>query len=105
MANTTSKPPSKTEILNTIAEKTQLSRQQVSAVFDALGEVLADSLRSSGAFTLPGLVKISKKTVPARPARMGVPNPFKPGETRDVPAKPASTKISVRALKGLKDLA
>ena len=35
-------------------------------------------------------------------ARKGVPNPFKPGELMDIPAKPASTKIKVRALKNLK---
>jgi hypothetical protein len=34
-----------------------------------------------------------------------VPNPFKPGETMDVPAKPASTKVKLVALKNLKDMA
>jgi hypothetical protein len=33
-----------------------------------------------------------------------VPNPFKPGELMDVPAKPAYTKIKVRPLKSLKDM-
>ena len=56
-------------------------------------------------FTLPGLVKIEKRRVPARKARKGVPNPFKPGELMDIPAKPATTKIKVRALKNLKSLA
>ena len=56
-------------------------------------------------FTLPGLVKIEKKHVPAREARSGVPNPFKPGETMTVAAKPATTKIKVRPLKNLKDMA
>ena len=40
----------------------------------------------------------------AKPARKGVPNPFKPGELMDVAAKPAKTTIKVRALKGLKDM-
>ena len=48
--------------------------------------------------------KIEKKRVPARKARKGVPNPFKPGELMDVAAKPASTKVKVRALKNLKDM-
>ena len=60
--------------------------------------------RGAGSFTLPGLVKIEKKKVPARKARKGVPNPFKPGELMDIKAKPASTKIKVRALKSLKDM-
>ena len=36
--------------------------------------------------------------------RKGVPNPFKPGELMDVAAKPATTKVKVRALKNLKDM-
>ena len=54
---------------------------------------------------IPGLVKIEKKRIPARPAQRGVPNPFKPGELMDRPAKPASNKVKVRALKLLKDMA
>jgi nucleoid DNA-binding protein len=100
----TKKPPSKTEILNTIAEKTQLTKQQVSAVLDTLHEEIGRSLSAVGSFAIPGLVKIEKKVVPAKPARTGVPNPFKPGELRDIAAKPASTKVTVRALKQLKDL-
>ena len=34
-------------------------------------------------------MKIEKKKVPARPAQKNVPNPFKPGEFRDIAAKPA----------------
>ena len=103
--DTTKKAPNKTEILNSIAEKTQLSKGQVLAVLDALSESIGSSLNGAGSFTIPGLVKIEKKHVPAKPARTGVPNPFKPGELMDVPAKPASTKITVRALKQLKDMA
>jgi nucleoid DNA-binding protein len=99
------KAPTKTEILNSIAEKTQLSKGQVTAVLDTLSAEIAASLDGAGSFTIPGLVKIEKKHVPAKPARTGVPNPFKPGELMDVPAKPASTKITVRALKQLKDMA
>lgn len=42
--------------------------------------------------------------VPARKAEKGVPNPFKPGELMDRPAKPACCKVKVRALKLLKDM-
>jgi hypothetical protein len=45
--------------------------------------------KSAGVIAIPGLVKIEKKKVPARPAQTGVPNPFKPGELMDRPAKPA----------------
>ena len=101
------KPITKTELLNAISQETNLSRRDVGAVLESLNSQISKSLGAdgAGAFTLPGLVKIEKKTVPARPARTGVPNPFKPGELMDVAAKPASTKVKVRALKNLKDMA
>jgi len=99
------KPPTKTEILLALAERTHLEKSQVAAVLEGLADMIKQSLEGPGSFTLPGLVKIDKKDVPAKPARTGVPNPFKPGETMDVAAKPASSKISVRALKQLKDMA
>ena len=100
------KPMTKTELLNAISNETDLSRRQVSGILDALSAQISKSLgrRGAGKFTLPGLVKIEKKTVPARPARKGVPNPFKPGELMDVAARPATTKVKVRALKSLKDM-
>jgi len=49
------------------------------------------------------LLKIKTVKKPSRPARKGVPNPFLPGELMDVAAKPASTKIKVLPLKGLKE--
>ena len=100
------KPLTKTELLNAISEETQLHRRDVNAVLTSLSSQISKSLgrRGAGVFTLPGLVKIEKKKVPARKARKGVPNPFKPGELMDVAAKPASTKIKVRPLKNLKDM-
>jgi nucleoid DNA-binding protein len=77
----------------------------VSAVFDALVNEIKKALspRGPGVFAIPGLVKIDKKKVPARPARKGVRNPFT-GEIRDIPAKPASVRVRVRALKNLKSM-
>lgn len=100
------KSPTKTEILTNIANATGLSKKQVSEVFETLAAEIKKNLgaRGPGSFTIPGLVKVEKKKVPARPAKKGVPNPFKPGELMDVAAKPASTKVKVRALKNLKDM-
>lgn len=100
------KPMTKSELLNAIATDTDLTRKDVNAVLDSLGAQISKSLgrRGAGAFTLPGLVKIEKKKVPARKARKGVPNPFKPGELMDIAAKPASTKVKVRPLKNLKGM-
>ncbi len=100
------KPPTKTQILTNIAEATDLTKKDVAAVLDALSAEIKKNLgtRGPGAFTIPGLVKVEKKKVPARKAKKGVPNPFKPGELMDVAAKPASTKVKVRPLKNLKDM-
>ena len=100
------KPMTKSELLNAISNETHMNRRDVSAVLDALSAQISKSLgrRGAGAFTLPGLVKIEKKKVPARKASTGVPNPFKPGELMDIAARPATTKVKVRALKGLKDM-
>jgi nucleoid DNA-binding protein len=100
------KAPSKTEVMASLAEGTGLSKKEVAAVIDALGAEIKKSMsaKGTGAFTIPGLVKITKKRVPARPPQKGVKNPFT-GELQDRPAKPAYNKIVVRALKNLKSMA
>jgi nucleoid DNA-binding protein len=100
------KAPGKSQVVASVAEASGVSKKEVSAVIAALTVEIKKSLsaRGPGLFAIPGLVKIEKKKVPARPARKGVPNPFKPGELMDVKAKPATTKIKVRALKALKDM-
>jgi hypothetical protein len=83
------------------------SFQQVASVLEVLVAEIKKSLGSKGAgvIAIPGLVKIVKKRIPARKTQTGVPNPFKPGELMDRPAKPAYNKVKVRALKLLKDMA
>jgi nucleoid DNA-binding protein len=100
------KAMSKTELVGRIADSTELTKRDVNSVLESLAEQINRSLgrRGPGVFTLPGLVKIEKKRVPARKARKGVPNPFRPGELMDIAAKPASTKVKVRPLKNLKDM-
>ncbi len=102
-AAATAKAPTKSQIVGNIAEATQLTRKQVTAVLDALTEEIRKALKGPGIFTLPGLVKIVKKKVPAQKARKGVRNPFT-GEIRDIPAKPATVRVRVRPLKALKDM-
>ncbi len=101
------KPLTKTQIVQEIAAQTNLTKKDVNNVFAALSGLIGKSLAKGGAgsFTLPGLVKIDKKVVPAQPARKHVENPFKKGEFRDVPAKPAHNKIRIKALKALKEMA
>jgi nucleoid DNA-binding protein len=106
-AATPKKPLTKTELLANIAAATDVPKTQVAAVLEALAAAIKNSLsnKGAGAITIPGLLKIEKKRVSARPAQKGVPNPFKPGELMDRPAKPAYNKVKVRALKLLKDMA
>ncbi len=106
MATKTAKRPlTKSQLYSNISETTELSRKEVAAVLDALTDEVRKALgnRGSGVVSLPGLLKISKKKVPARPAMKNWRNPFT-GEIQTRPAKPASTKVQVRALKGLKDM-
>ena len=98
------KPPTKSEIMMTISEKTELSRKEVAGVFDALGEVIQDNLkpRGPGMFSVPGLMKIRVIKKPATKARKGI-NPFT-GEEAIFKAKPARKVVKVLPLKGLKDM-
>lgn len=100
------KAPSKSEVLASISAATDLSKKEVSAVIDALANEIKKAMgnRGSGVFTIPGLVKVTKKKMPARPAQKNVRNPFT-GEMQDRPARPAYNKITVRALKNLKAMA
>jgi nucleoid DNA-binding protein len=104
MAAATSKPPSKGEILTSIAQSTELSRKQVSSVFDALGEEMKKSLgkKGTGVFVVPGLMKVTVIQKPATKARKGI-NPFTKQEQM-FKAKPARKVVKVRPLKNLKDM-
>lgn len=105
MAKQAAKAPTKTEIFNAIADSTGLSKKDVAAVFDAVTAEIKKNLsnRGSGIFTIPGLLKIERQRIPARKAEKNWRNPFT-GEIQERPAKPASNKIKLRALKGLKEM-
>ncbi len=99
------KAPTKSEILSNIAAKTDLSRKQVAAVFDALAGQIKSAIgrKGAGVFAMPGLFKITVVQKPAVPARMGI-NPFTKQEQMFA-AKPARRVVKVRPLKALKDMA
>ncbi|WP_323846859.1 HU family DNA-binding protein [Microbulbifer magnicolonia] len=95
----------KTQILNQIAESTELSRKQVQSVLDELTNVIEAHVkkRAVGEFALPGLLKITTVKKPAKKARKGI-NPFT-GEETMFKAKPASIQVKIRPLKKLKEMA
>ena len=88
-----------------ISETTGVAAKDVRAVMACLESAVAASVskKGAGAFTLPGLLKITAVQVPAKKARKGI-NPFT-GEEQMFKAKPASVKVKVRPLKKLKDAA
>mgnify|MGYP003402197112 FL=1 len=96
---------SKTQILNEISERAQISRKHVGSVMTELEGIIARHIGKSGPgeFVLPGLFKINTVKKPAQKARKGI-DPFTKQE-RMFAAKPASVKVKVRPLKKLKDLA
>lgn len=97
------KPPSKSEVMNFIADDAGLSKKEITAVFDSLKKLMEKNLGDSGPglFTIPGLVKIRVIKKPATKARSGI-NPFT-GEETVFKAKPARKVIKALALKGLKE--
>jgi nucleoid DNA-binding protein len=99
------KPASKSEVLTTIAEATELSRKQVGSVFNALSDMIAKNVgkKGPGIFAVPGLMKITIVNKPATKARKGI-NPFTKQEVM-FKAKPARRVVKIRALKALKDMA
>jgi nucleoid DNA-binding protein len=99
----TNKPPTKTQVMAQIAERTGLTKTQATEAYAALVDVMAASLRRHKEFTVPGLFKVRVVRKPAREARPGR-NPFT-GESIMIKAKPASNAVKVRALKGAKDMA
>ena len=96
---------SKTQILNEISERVEISRKHVGAVMAELEGIIARHIGKSGPgeFVMPGLFKINTVKKPATKARKGI-DPFTKQE-RVFAAKPASVKVKVRPLKKLKDLA
>ena len=101
------KAMTRSEIVADLAEGTDLSKKQIGQVLDGLAEIIERHVkkRSVGMFTLPGLLKVKVVATPARKAQKGVPNPFRPGETMDVAARPAGRKVKILPLKKLKEMA
>jgi len=95
----------KSALVAHLSEATELAAKDVRAVLAALENAAHASLskKGAGAFTLPGMLKITAVKIPAKPKRKGI-NPFTK-EEQVFAAKPASIKVKVRPLKKLKDAA
>ena len=98
------KPMTKTEIINEVAQNAELTKKQVSSVFDEIAILIERHIkkRAVGQFTLPGLMKIEVKKKPAAKKREGR-NP-QTGEKMIIKAKPAHRVVRIKPLKKMKDM-
>lgn len=94
-AATGKKRMTQSEVINHFAEKFGIKRAQAKEMFDALGELAANEVKTNGEFVLPGFGKLVLSERKAREGR----NPAT-GETIQIPAK---TTLKFRLGKGLKD--
>jgi nucleoid DNA-binding protein len=95
----------KTALNAHLAEQAGVEPKAVKAVLAALEATILASVHKKGLgeFTLPGMLKVTAQSVPAKKKRFGK-DPFT-GEERWFAAKPATVKVKSRALKKLKDAA
>ena len=89
------KPMTKTEIVEHIATKFELTKAASKAIVEELGDLAAKKTKSVGEFTVPGVGKLVKQKRKARKGR----NPAT-GETIKIPAK---TVVKMRLSKAFKD--
>ena len=96
----------KAQFVTALAEHAELTRPQAVAALEAMTNIIVTNLgkKGPGVLTLPGLLKLKAKRVAAVKGGKEVDNRFKPGEKTLTKDKPAHTKVSARALKGLKEL-
>ena len=98
------KAATKAEIYTALADKTKLGKKEISAVFDALSDLISKELgkKGPGQFVVPGLLKLKVVRKPATKAKQGI-NPFTK-EAMTVKAKPARNVVKAVPMKALKEL-
>lgn len=96
----------KSGLVNLIAGQNGISRDAAKGALATLENALLGSVhpRGAGEFTLPGLLKVTLRKVPARKAGTMIRNPAT-GQMMAGAAKPASVRVKVRALSKLKTAA
>ncbi len=92
---------SKSELVQKIADQTEMAKKDVKAVLEALAEVGYKEMKKAGVFMLPGFAKFTVVKKPAVPERKGI-NPFTK-EPTVFKAKPARKVLKVRPVKAAKD--
>ena len=103
MAKSKPKAMTKSTMLQELSVATSLTKKQISQVFDSLAELIHRQLgkKGPGLFTIPGVVRLTRKFKPATPARQG-PHPITK-VMMTFAAKPARNTVKARAVKALND--
>jgi nucleoid DNA-binding protein len=98
------KPATKGEIYTRLAQKSGLSKKQISSVFDNLVDLIGAELGKKGprVFMVPGLLKLKVVHKPATKAKQGI-NPFTK-QPMTFKAKPARNVVKAMPLKPLKEM-
>ena len=89
-------PMTKSQVVAHLSEKLDIPKKAVAQFFDEVALLAAKETNEAGAFTFPGLGKVSKRFRKARKGR----NPST-GEVIDIPAK---TVVKIRLSKGFQEL-
>ena len=94
---------SKSQFVNTLAEKSGLDKKQATSALDTINVMVAHQLgkQGPGEVLIPGLLKLNVVEKPATHQHEGI-NPFTK-EPMTFKAKAAHKVIKVRPLKALKD--
>merc|ERR1719432_343680 len=92
------KPMTKTEIAKAIAEEHELKASTAGKIMNSLAEIVSKEVKSTGKFTIPGVVMIKTRFKPATKATQR--EIF--GEMRTVKARPARTVVKAFPVAALK---
>ena len=91
----------KSQLIEKIAETTELTKKDVKGVLENLATLGYKELKKNGVFLVPGFAKFVVIKKPATKARKGT-NPFT-GEPMTFKAKPARKIVRARPVKAAKD--
>jgi len=94
----------RSELMERLAAETDMSKRDVAKVYGALHDLMLGSLmpKAVGEFTLPGLMKIVTKKIPAKKGGQKIVS-F--GVERISKPKPATVRVRARLLAKVKQIA
>jgi nucleoid DNA-binding protein len=95
------KTMTKSQFVATIAEKTELSKKQVDTILAEIVTLVTDQLKGSGKFVFPGLARMTRTYVEAKPGGQKKINPLN-GKEYETKAKPAHHKVRINPIKAFK---